>query len=248
MALNTLGVVKNYERVREFSVAIVGIGGVGVSVCEMLTRCGVGKIILYDFDTIELANMNKMFYRPEQAGWNKTMACRHYCSELNPDVAFEVHNVDVAAEDQRLKVKETLQTGGLDKKSPVSLLLGCVDNFDARAALESISEELQLPYMDAVVEENAMAGHVQLIIPGKTGGLEASPVKAEKRPGAIAASLPTTDSIIAGIAAQNALKYLLGFGEVAFLLSYNAVTNDFTTRMTYPDPRKLAPGGAALDG
>ena len=242
MALNTLGVVKNYERVREFSVAIVGIGGVGVSVCEMLTRCGVGKIILYDFDTIELANMNKMFYRPEQAGWNKTMACRHYCSELNPDVAFEVHNVDVAAEDQRLKVKETLQTGGLDKKSPVSLLLGCVDNFEARAALESLSEELQLPYMDAVVEENAMAGHVQLIIPGKTGGLEASPVKAEKRPGAIAASLPTTDSIIAGIAAQNALKYLLGFGEVAFLLSYNAVTNDFTTRMTYPDPRKLAPG------
>ena len=203
MALNTLGVVKNYERVREFSVAIVGIGGVGVSVCEMLTRCGVGKIILYDFDTIELANMNKMFYRPEQAGGNKTMACRHYCSELNPDVAFEVHNVDVAAEDQRLKVKETLQTGGLDKKSPVSLLLGCVDNFDARAALESISEELQLPYMDAVVEENAMAGHVQLIIPGKTGGLEASPVKAEKRPGAIAASLPTTDSIIAGIVAQN---------------------------------------------
>ena len=71
---------KNYERVRDFSVAIVGIGGVGVSVCEMLTRCGVGKIILYDFDTIELANMNKMFYRPEQAGWNKTMACRHYCS------------------------------------------------------------------------------------------------------------------------------------------------------------------------
>ena len=52
-------VVKNYEAVRDFSVAIVGIGGVGVSVCEMLTRCGVGKIIVYDYDTIELANMNK---------------------------------------------------------------------------------------------------------------------------------------------------------------------------------------------
>ena len=34
----------------------------------------------------------------------------------------------------------------------------------------------------------------------------------------------------------------LHLGEVAFLLSYNAITNDFTTRMTYPDPRKLAPG------
>lgn len=30
-------------------------------------RCGIGKVIIYDYDTIELANMNKMFYRPEQA-------------------------------------------------------------------------------------------------------------------------------------------------------------------------------------
>ena len=104
--------------------------------------------------------------------------------------------------------------------------------------------------MDAVVSDDAMGGSVQLIIPGRTGGLEASPIKShmDKRPGQCPASLPTTDSIIAGIMAQNVLKYLLGFGEVAFLLSYNAVTNDFTTRMTYPGPRKLAPGGAALDG
>ena len=110
--------------------------------------------------------------------------------------------------------------------------------------MEAISEELQCPFMDAVVADDAMSGHVQLIIPGRTGGLEAAPIKKtmDKRPGTCPASLATTDSIIAGITAQNALKYLLGFGEVAFLLSYNAITNDFTTRMTYPDPRKLAPG------
>ena len=87
-----------------------------------------------------------------------------------------------------------------------------------------------------------MSGSVQLIIPGRTGGLEAAPIKShmEKRPGMCAASLPTTDSIIAGLAGQNILKYLLGFGEVAFLVSYNAITNDFQSRMTYPDPRKLA--------
>ena len=84
MALKTMGVVKNYERVRDFSVAIVGIGGVGVAVVEMLARCGIGKVVIYDYDTIELANMNKMFYRPEQSGWNKTMACRHDRSELSP--------------------------------------------------------------------------------------------------------------------------------------------------------------------
>jgi len=244
MALKSLGVVKNYEAVRDFSVAIVGLGGVGVSVCEMLTRCGIGKIIIYDHDTIELANMNKMFYRPEQSGWNKTMACRHYCSELNPDTIFEVHNINVTTEENKQKLKETVASGSLDRKSSVNMLIGCVDNWEARQVMEAVSDELQVPFMDAVVGDDAMSGHVQLIIPGRTGGLEAAPIKAqkEKRAGECSASLATTDSIIAGIAAQNVLKYLLSFGEVSFLLSYNAITNDFTTRMTYPDPRKLAPG------
>ena len=247
MALKTMGVVKNYERVRDFSVALVGIGGIGVGVVEMLTRCGIGKIIIYDYDTIDLANMNRMFYRPEQAGWNKTMACRHYCSELNPDTVFEVHNMNVAAEENREKFKATVSSGSIDRKAPVNLILGCVDNMEARQAMEAVSEELQVPFMDAVVADDAMSGHVQLVIPGRTGGLEAAPIKAhmEKRPGVCPASLATTDSILAGIMAQNVLKYLLGFGEVAFLLQYNAVTNDFTTRMTYPDPRKAPQTPAA---
>ena len=157
--------------------------------------------------------------------------------------------------------QETVGSGSIDRKAPVNIIIGCVDNFEARQAMEAVSEELQVPFMDAVVSDDAMSGSVQLIIPGRTGaacpprcapvapatprvpcagGLEASPIKAhmEKRPGACPASLATTDSILAGITAQNVLKYLLGFGEVAFLLQYNAVTNDFSTRMTYPDPRK----------
>ena len=68
-----MGVVINFERVRDLSIAIIGIllyfayalleflgvGGVGIVACEQLTRCGVGKIQIYDYDTIELANMNK---------------------------------------------------------------------------------------------------------------------------------------------------------------------------------------------
>uniref|UniRef100_A0A7S3EST2 Ubiquitin-like modifier-activating enzyme 5 n=1 Tax=Haptolina ericina TaxID=156174 RepID=A0A7S3EST2_9EUKA len=249
MALKSMGVVKNFDRVRDFSVAVVGIGGVGVGVVEMLTRCGVGKIIIYDYDTIELANMNKMFYRPEQSGWNKTMACRHYCSELNPDVVFEVHNMDITAAENRAKFKDTVATGSVDRKEKVSLLVGCVDNMEARGFLETVSEDLQLPFMDAVVADDAMSGHVQLIIPGRTGGLEAAPIKThmDKRSGTCPASLATTDSIISGLAAQNVLKYLLGFGEVFFLMSYNALTNEFQSRMTYPDPRKMPPGGGATD-
>lgn len=46
MALKRMGIVDNYERIREFTVAVVGIGGVGSVTSEMLTRCGVGKVHL----------------------------------------------------------------------------------------------------------------------------------------------------------------------------------------------------------
>ncbi|THU69857.1 hypothetical protein C4D60_Mb08t18830 [Musa balbisiana] len=67
MALQRMGIVQNYERIRDFSVAIVGIGGVGSVAAEMLTRCGIGRLLLYDYDTVELANMNRLFFRPDQA-------------------------------------------------------------------------------------------------------------------------------------------------------------------------------------
>ena len=50
---------------------IIGVGGVGSVAAEMLTRCGVGKLIMYDYDTVEMANMNRLFFRPNQAGMTK---------------------------------------------------------------------------------------------------------------------------------------------------------------------------------
>merc|ERR1719420_685966 len=71
MALKRMGVVDNYERIRECAVLV---GGVGSVVAEMLTRCGISKLILYDYDKVEMANMNRLFYRPEQSGMSKVQA------------------------------------------------------------------------------------------------------------------------------------------------------------------------------
>lgn len=43
MALKRMGIVNNYEDIRQKTVAIVGVGGVGSVAAEMLTRCGIGK-------------------------------------------------------------------------------------------------------------------------------------------------------------------------------------------------------------
>lgn len=44
MALQKMGIVKNYESIRSYTVAVVGVGGVGSVTAEMLTRCGIGKV------------------------------------------------------------------------------------------------------------------------------------------------------------------------------------------------------------
>ena len=49
MALKRMGVVQNYEAIREKTVAVVGVGGVGSVTAEMLTRCGVGKVCYLNF-------------------------------------------------------------------------------------------------------------------------------------------------------------------------------------------------------
>ena len=61
MALKRMGIVENYEEIKSHSIIIVGMGGVGSVVGEMLTRCGIGKLILFDYDKVELANMNRFY-------------------------------------------------------------------------------------------------------------------------------------------------------------------------------------------
>jgi ubiquitin-like modifier-activating enzyme 5 len=76
MALKRMGIVEDYERIRHYSIAVVGVGGVGSVVAEMLTRCGIGKLILFDYDKVEMANMNRLFYQPHQSGLSKVEAAR----------------------------------------------------------------------------------------------------------------------------------------------------------------------------
>ena len=95
MALQRMGVVKNYQEITSFTVVIVGIGGVGSVVAEMLTRCGIGKLILYDYDKVELANMNRMFYLPSHEGLAKVEAAKKSLHDINPDVEIETHNDNI---------------------------------------------------------------------------------------------------------------------------------------------------------
>merc|ERR1712044_146263 len=99
MALKRMGIVNNYEDIRNKTVAVVGVGGVGSVTAEMLTRCGIGKLILFDYDKVEMANMNRLFFQPHQAGLSKVEAAKATLENINPDVEIEVYNYNITTVD-----------------------------------------------------------------------------------------------------------------------------------------------------
>ncbi|KAG8572733.1 hypothetical protein GDO81_012147 [Engystomops pustulosus] len=244
MALKRMGIVEDYEKIRTYTVAVVGVGGVGSVTAEMLTRCGIGKLLLFDYDKVELANMNRLFFQPHQAGLSKVEAAEHTLREINPDVQFEVHNYNITTIDNFQHFMDRISKGGL-KGEPVDLVLSCVDNFEARMAINTACNELGQIWMESGVSENAVSGHIQLIKPGETACFACAPPlvvaanideKTLKREGVCAASLPTTMGVVAGILVQNVLKYLLHFGTVSYYLGYNAMQDFFPTMSMKPNP------------
>ncbi|KAK6642680.1 Ubiquitin-like modifier-activating enzyme 5 [Polyplax serrata] len=234
MALKRMGVVDNYEDIRKKSVAVVGVGGVGSVTAEMLTRCGIGKLILFDYDKVELANMNRLFFTPDQAGQSKVEAAATTLRNINPDVEVETYNFNITTVDNFGIFLDRIQNGGLSGGS-VDLVLSCVDNFEARMAINTACNELGQFWMESGVSENAVSGHIQFIKPGRTACFACAPPlvvaagdeKTLKKEGVCAASLPTTMAIVAGLLVQNALKYLLKFGNVSYYLGYNALLDFF---------------------
>nr|CAG4647955.1 EOG090X07G2 [Moina brachiata] len=243
MALKRMGIVENYEKIREFTVAVVGVGGVGSVTAEMLTRCGIGKLILFDYDKVELANMNRLFFQPHQSGLSKVEAAAGTLSFINPDVQFETHNYNITTMDNFQHFISRLKEGSL-AGGPVDLVLSCVDNFEARMAINAACNEINQIWFESGVSENAVSGHIQFLVPGKTACFACAPPlvvasnideKTLKKDGVCAASLPTTMAIVAGFLVQNTLKYLLKFGQVSHYLGYNAMQDFFPTMSMKPN-------------
>lgn len=254
MALKRMHIVKNYEKIRDCTVIIVGVGGVGSVAAEMLTRCGVGKLILYDYDKVELANMNRLFYQPHQQGLSKVEAATKTLSFINPDVEFDFYNYDITKVDNYVHLLDKIQHGAKlqtppndndDKSSRVDLVLSCVDNFEARMTINRACNEVNQIWMESGVSENAVSGHIQVVRPGETACFACAPPlvvatnideRTLKKEGVCAASLPTTMAIVAGMLVQNSLKYLLDFGKVTPYLGYNALDDFFPTWSMKPNP------------
>ena len=89
------------ERQKAFlnaTVAICGLGGLGSNIATALTRAGVGKLILIDFDKVDITNLNRQQYKMSQLGRPKTECCLENLRDISPYTEIEIHTVKLTEE------------------------------------------------------------------------------------------------------------------------------------------------------
>ncbi len=242
------------ERLQAARILVVGAGALGNEVVKNLTLLGVGTIYLVDFDHVESSNLSRsIFFRESDAGKPKATAMATRARELNPDVQVIPIDGDVILD------------VGLGLFALVDLVIGCLDNREARLWVNRQCWKIGKPWIDAGIQE--IQGVVKIFIPPDSACYECAMTARDYQllnlryscpllprdeiQGGKTPTAPTIASMMAALQVQEALKLLHGLPVAAGSAHvYNGVGNQFyTTKLpfredclsheTYPPPHEL---------
>lgn len=89
---------ENQKKFSSACVAVCGLGGLGSNIAISLARAGVGKLILADFDRVDITNLHRQQYKASQIGMYKTEALRENLLEIAPFIEIEARTVCITEE------------------------------------------------------------------------------------------------------------------------------------------------------
>lgn len=132
------------ERFTAATVAICGLGGLGSHIATALARAGIGRLILIDFDQVDITNLHRQQYKVTQIGRCKTEALAENLLEMAPYLELELHCIRITEEN----VEELLQRA--------DIICEALDEPEAKAMLTNrVLEKLPGKYLIAA---SGMAG------------------------------------------------------------------------------------------
>lgn len=95
-------VERHGERIQEkfasATVAVCGLGGLGSNIAISLARAGIGKLILIDFDRVDISNLHRQQYKASQVGKYKAEALVENLKEISPYITLEAHTTRISEE------------------------------------------------------------------------------------------------------------------------------------------------------
>jgi len=133
-----------HERFSSATVAICGLGGLGSNIAVALARAGIGKLLLIDFDRVDIANLHRQQYKANQIGRYKTDALAENLSELAPYTEIKTVTAKIT------------EANFMDLLKDAEIVCEAFDNAESKAMLVNGVLE-QLPQCD-LVAASGMAG------------------------------------------------------------------------------------------
>ena len=238
--LGTFDFISWWERtqVEKAHVLVVGAGALGNEVIKNLALMGIGYIYIVDFDTIEAANLSRSpLFRSSDSGRKKAEVAAARVKELNPNVKVQYLHGDVTTD------------LGLGVIRRMDVIIGCLDNREARLALNRFAYWMNKPWVDGAIQE--LLGLVRVFVPGQGACFECSLTEQARRDLAVRYSCPllarqnvllgkvpttpTIASIIGAMQSQEALKLIHKLPvEPGKVVHFNGMTNQMHTSAYRP--------------
>jgi len=132
---------RNFESA---TVAVCGLGGLGSNIAVALARAGVGKLVLVDFDKVDITNLHRQQYKADQIGRYKTEALAENLKEISPYTELALHTVWVNDEN------------AVDLLEDADIICEAFDDAECKAQLvNTVLEKMPHKY---IVAASGMAG------------------------------------------------------------------------------------------
>ena len=132
------------KKISSTTVAVCGLGGLGSNIAISLARAGIGKLILIDFDKVDITNLHRQQYKANQIGMCKTEALQNNLKEINPYLETKIHTICLD------------ESNAKDVLADADIICEAFDNAEAKANIVNfVLSEMPNKY---IVAASGMAG------------------------------------------------------------------------------------------
>lgn len=177
-------------------VAVVGCGGLGGTVIELLARIGVGYLRVIDGDVFEASNLNRQLLCTEEAlGHEKALAAAERIHAINSDVEVDAH------------VAFLTEENAAELLAGVDCVVDCLDNLKARFWAAHACQQLGIPIVYGAIA--GWFGQVCTVFPGDVSFVTAYGEIEGESAHLKLGNLPFTAATIASLQASEAVKVVL---------------------------------------
>jgi len=187
------------EKLKDAKVFIAGAGGLGCPISIYLAAAGIGKISLVDKDTVALSNLNRQILHWEKdIDREKAISAKEKLTEINRDIKIDA------------KSETITKDNASDLVADADLIIDAMDNFSTRYLLNRTALEKGIPFVHGAI--NGFHGQATTVLPGESACLRC--IFREAPPPSVFPVLGVTPGIIGLIQASEAIKYIVGIGEL----------------------------------